>query len=120
MVGRGAVAALVVLVIGAGAAWTQDVTRYLRPEWEVGKGRRGQAVISGYLYNDFGLPAVRVQLRVEVLDASGRTVGETTAYIDREVPPHGRAYFEAPLPRAGAAYRVTVYFFDWLMVPGAG
>lgn len=114
-----AVVALAVAV-GSGVGWAQDVSRYFRLEWEVGKGRRGHPVVSGYLYNDYGLPAVRVQLRVEVLDASGRTLAETVAYIDREVPPLGRAYFEASLPRPGAGYRVTVDFFDWLMIPGSG
>ncbi|OGL05611.1 MAG: hypothetical protein A3I03_15150 [Candidatus Rokubacteria bacterium RIFCSPLOWO2_02_FULL_68_19] len=120
MAGRSVAALLAALLIAAGAGWAQDVTRYLRLEWEVSQGRRGHAVVSGYLYNDYGLPAVRVQLRVEVLDASGQTVSETTAYIDREVPPLGRAYFEASLPRAGAGYRVTVNYFDWLMIPGSG
>ncbi|MBI2553082.1 MAG: hypothetical protein HYV92_01330 [Candidatus Rokubacteria bacterium] len=74
--------------------------------------------MSGYLYNDYGLPAVRVQLLVEVLDASGRTVAEAVAYVDREVPPFGRAYFEVAVPRAGAGYRVRVNFYDWMVVPG--
>ena len=113
-------AVLAAVIVGTGVGWAQDVSRYLRLEWEVAQGRRGQPVVSGYLYNDYGLPAVRVQLRVEALDASGRPVAEAVAYIDREVPPFGRAYFEVSVPRPGASYRVTVNFFDWLMVPGSG
>ena len=106
------------VAVGTGVGWAQDSGGHFRVEWEVSKGQKGHAVVSGYLYNDYGLAAVRVQLRVEVLDASGRTVSETTAYIDREVPPRDRAYFEASVPRPWAGYRVTVNFFDWMVLPG--
>ena len=118
MLARSVAAVLAAVVVGTGAGWAQDVARHFRLEWEVAKGRRGQAVVSGYLYNDYGVPAVRVQLLVEVLDASGRTVAEAVAYVDREVPPFGRAYFEVGVPRAGAGYRVRVNFYDWMVVPG--
>lgn len=118
MLARSVVAVLAAVVVGTGAGWAQDVARHFRLEWEVAKARRGQAVLSGYLYNDYGLPAVRVQLLVEVLDASGRTVAEAVAYVDREVPPFGRAYFEVAVPMAGAGYRVRVNFYDWMVVPG--
>lgn len=115
---RSVAAVAAAVIVGAAVGWAQDHARHFRLEWEVGKGRRGDAVVSGYLYNDHGLPAVRVQLRVEVLDAYGQTVSETTAYIDQEVPPRGRAYFEASVPRPGVGYRVTVNFFDWMVLPG--
>ena len=121
MVGWGAAAVLAAMVIGTGAGWAQTsggpFAHYLRLEWEIAHGRRGQAVVSGYLYNDYGFPAVRVQLLVEGLDASGQTINETAVYIDREVPGLGRAFFEAAVPARGPAYRVTVQFFDWLMAP---
>lgn len=119
MLARRVAALLAAVVLGAGAGWAQQgAAGHFRLEWEVGTGRRGQAVVSGYLHNDYGVPAVRVQLLVEVLDASGRTVAQAVKYIDREVPPYGRAYFEVAVPRPGAGYRVTINFFDWLVVPG--
>lgn len=121
MVGWGAAAVLAAVVIGTGAGWAQTsggpFAHYLRLEWEIAKGQRGQAIVGGYLYNDYGFPAVRVQLLVEGLDASGQTINETVVYIDREVPGRGRASFETAVPARGAAYRVTVHFFDWLVAP---
>ena len=120
MAGRSVAALLAALLIAAGAGWAQTsggpFAHYLRLDWEVTKGRRGQALVSGSLYNDYGFPAVRVQLLVEGVDASGQTINETVVYIDREVPARGRASFEAAVPARGAAYRVTVHFFDWLVV----
>ena len=118
---RRALAVLAVVAVGTGAGWTQTsggpFAHYLRLDWEVTKGRRGQALVSGSLYNDYGFPAVRVQLLVEGVDASGQTINETVVYIDREVPARGRASFEAAVPARGGAYRVTVHFFDWLVAP---
>ena len=113
--------AAVAVAVATGAGWAQNVAApgagHFRLEWEVGKGRKGHPIVSGYLYNDYGLPSVRVQLLVEGLDAAGQTVNETVAYIDSEVPPKGRAYFEVAVPKRGPAYRVTVYFFDWPVRP---
>ncbi len=106
-----AVAAAV--AVGATVGWAQTLggSRYIRLEWEVSQGQR--PIVSGYLYNDYALPAVRVQLLVEAVDASGRTLTATVVYVDAEVPPKGRAYFEASVPRAGATYRITVNYVEW-------
>lgn len=115
--GRGMVAVLLLLV-GAGAAAAQGFGRPpetdLRLEWTDGADRRGQTVVSGYVYNQrAGSYAVGVQLLVEALDASGRTVGSTTGSVLGEVPPSGRSYFEIKAPAKAASYRVTAQSFSW-------
>lgn len=109
--------AALVLGTGVGSAQTFGgaLARHLQLDWEVTPGRGGRPVISGYVSNTYGLPAAQVQLLVEVLDAGGRAVTEVIGYVDSRVPPQGQAYFEVSVPKAGASYRVTVHYFDWLV-----
>ena len=72
-----------------------------------------QPVVSGYVYNMHpGLPADRMQLAVDGLDASGKVVGSSSTWIIGGVPVGNRAYFSAPVVPA-ASYRVQVLFLDW-------
>ena len=49
-----------------------------------------------------------------------RAVVDTTiGYMQGDVLPGSRAYFEVRLPRAAAAYRVRVLSWDWKTGPGA-
>ena len=111
-----AVTAAAVMSVG-GAGWAQNfgapLDSFFRLEWEVAKGWRGRPAVTGYIHNDHGLRADNVRLLVEELDASGRTVSRTIGYVVGDVPAHGRAFFEIPVPTAGASYRVTVHSFDW-------
>ncbi len=112
-----AVVMAVAVMSGAGAGWAQSfgapLDRYFRLEWEVAKGRHGRPAVTGYIYNDRGITAGDVRLLIEELDTSGRAVGHTIGYVNGDVPPRGRAFFEIPVPTAGATYRVTVHSFDW-------
>ena len=116
---RGIVAAVTAAAVmsGVGAGWAQNfgapLDRFFRLEWEVAKGRQGRPAVIGYIYNDRGLRADNVRLLVEELDASGRAVGSTIGYVNGDLPARGRAFFEVPVPTAGATYRVTVHSFDW-------
>lgn len=116
MLGKHVTAVLAALILGVASAWAQNfgapVDHYLRLTWEMERPEGSSPRITGYLYNDRGLWATNVQLLVEAVDASGRTVAKTRGYVN-DVPPQGRAYFEVAAPAAAATYRVSVEFFDW-------
>lgn len=76
-------------------------------------GFRGGPVLSGVIYNETGNRAGDVRLRIEVLDASGQVIGETTGWAYGVVPANGRGYFSIPIKQKGASYRVTVVSFTW-------
>jgi hypothetical protein len=110
--------AVLLLLVGAPSAAAQGFGRSadadLRIEWTDGADRRGRPLVTGYVYNQrAGAYAVGVQLLVEALDASGRTVESTTGSVLGEVPPSGRSYFEIKAPAKAASYRVTAQSFSW-------
>lgn len=89
-------------------------TADLRVEWDLGKDRRGNVVLSGYIYNTrAGYYASAVQLRVTGTDRTGRVVVDTTAQVFGDVPPQGRSYFEVRLASLEPTYRVTVTSVDF-------
>ena len=114
---RAAAAALLAVALLAPVAGAQGVTPAgpgFRAEVEPDiLGRRGPAVV-GWLYNDQETGFTNVRIRVEVLDAGGQAVGSNEAYVYGNVPARGRSYVFVPVPRLGAAYRVTVIRFDRL------
>ncbi len=113
------------LGLGVGAAWAQGFgsaapERFFRVEATGGQGRGGRPIVSGYVYNDYGNAAGRIQLAVESLDAGGQVVGRSLVHVDGTIPPYGRIYFEVPPGTAGATYRARVHYFEWLKGGGAG
>ena len=108
-------AAVVSIATGSAAAanYTQEtLDRYLRIEYQV-EPSAAQPVVSGYVYNMHpNLPADRMQLAIEALDASGKVVGTSSTWIVGGVPAGNRGYFSATVVPA-ASYRVQVLFFDW-------
>jgi len=101
---RGIRVALVLVTVSLMAAGSavaanyaqETLDRYFRIEFQVSAGSP-RPVVSGYIYNmNGGLPADRVRLSIERLDAAGN-----------------RAYFSAPVEPA-ASYRVQVLSFDWV------
>jgi hypothetical protein len=87
--------------------------QFFRVTWEPFE-RRGRPYLGGYIFNDWGLTAMRAQLLVEALDASGNVVQQTVHWVGHTIPPGSRVYFEVPAPQAASAYRVSVFAFDWL------
>ena len=117
---RGVCLALVLAVVvsiatgsAAAANYVQEsLDRYFRIEYQVEPSAAPPAV-SGYVYNMHpGLPADRMQLAFEALDASGKVVGTSSTWILGGVPAGNRGYFSAPVAPA-ASYRVQVLFVDW-------
>jgi len=108
--------AVVSVATGTAAAATnyaqESLDRYFRIEYQV-EPNAARPVVSGYVYNMHpGLPADRMQLAIEALDASGKVVGTSSTWIPGGVPAGNRGYFSAPVVPA-ASYRVQVLFFDW-------
>ena len=87
-------------------------SRYFRIDSTVMAGRRGPQV-EGYIYNVYDAYALRVRLNVEAIDAAGRLIETRVAYLPLDVPPRGRAFFQAPLPAGATAARVSVLNFEW-------
>ncbi len=81
--------------------------------WEATR-RWGRPWVAGYITNDYGFAATRVQLLVDGLDESGRVVSQNVSWLGSSFPPGSRVYFEVPAPETVARYRVSVLAFDWL------
>ena len=97
----------------AAANYTQEtLDRYLRIEYQV-EPSAAPPVVSGYVYNMHpNVPADRMQLAVDAVDASGKVIGTSSTWILGGVPAGNRGYFSVPVVPA-ASYRVQVLFFDW-------
>lgn len=75
---------------------------------------RGQPGISGYIKNNAGFPARRIQLLVDALDASGGITGQRVSWLGSDLTPGMRGYFEVPAPPPASTYRVSVFAYDWV------
>jgi hypothetical protein len=95
------------------AGWQQ----FFKLDWQAGE-RSGRPVVSGHVLNDWGFPAANMRLLVDGLDNSGAIVDQHVAWLGTMVNPGTRAYFEVPLERPAANYRVSVFAFDWVQSGG--
>ena len=101
--------------VGAGVvAGTSAVTpNQMRLEWQP-EVRGDRTRLTGYVYNDYVLPARDIVLLVEGLDGAGHVTDRIRAHVDRVLTPGNRSYWEASLPRPAAAYRVSVASLHWI------
>ena len=76
--------------------------------------RGNRPVVAGYVINDSGFTAMKVQLLVDGLDGAGRIVNQRVTWLGPALPPGMRAYFELPVVSGTSQYRVSVFAFDWL------
>jgi len=115
---RVALVLVAIALIAAGSAaaanYAQEtLDRYFRIEFQV-TAASPRPVVSGYIYNmNGGLPADRMQLSIERLDAAGQIIGNSSTWVLGGVPAGSRAYFSTPVEPA-ASYRVQVLSFDWV------
>jgi hypothetical protein len=115
---KSVVVVVMVIVGGTGICQAQSPGpggELLPLEWKVGQIGSGQPTITGHIDNRHVFGARGIQLLVEELDSSGRRVSQTIGYLNWDVPPGGRAYFEIRVPTAGGTYRVTLLAIDWFM-----
>jgi hypothetical protein len=110
---RLAIALLVWWLAAAALATAQfaDPDRFFALEWSDGE-RRGRPNVNGYIVNNYRVRASNVRLRIDSLDASGKPIATTDAYV-ADVPAGSRVYFEAPVKQRAPRYRVTVVSWDW-------
>jgi hypothetical protein len=87
--------------------------RFFRVEWSAGGAGEGQSRIVGYVYNEYGVDAVNVRLRISQLDDSGRPVTSIIQTVGDTVRAGGRAFFDMRVPGNGSFYRVAVASFDF-------
>ena len=109
----GIIVVTALLFLDAGAAIAQRGDSHFRVESEAGKNRRGKPIISGYVYNDYGNPAGKIQLLIEALDAQGQVTGKNVVPVIGFAPVFNRLYFEVPARADAVTYRVSVYSFEW-------
>ena len=113
---RSAASLLTAVVLGAASlAWTPhpggaQTADPLRLEWQSRDVGGGQALISGYVYNEQLMRVERIRLRV---DSSSGSSGTRIVFLTGTIPFRGREYFEVRVPAAEAPYRVTVALFDY-------
>jgi len=86
--------------------------QFFRITWEPFQ-RRGRPYVGGYVLNDWGLFATRVQLLVDGLDAKGKVVTQKVTWLGDDIPASNSTYFEVPV-EAASNYRVRVFAYDWL------
>ena len=94
-----------------------SLDRYFRVEWQA-LTAGGDSTVEGYVYNMADLPAERMVLGIDALDASGTVVGHTSTRVLGGAPPGNRAWFQAKVP-AAVSYRIEVQSFDWIRI-GSG
>jgi len=116
---RTVAAALLVCWLAAAAlamAQFADPDRFFALEWGGGE-RRGRPNVNGYIVNNYRVGASNVRLRIDSLDAAGKPISSTEAYVP-DVPAGGRVYFEAPIKERAPRYRVTISSWDWRETSG--
>jgi hypothetical protein len=86
-------------------------------EWRP-EARGDRTHVTGYIYNDWIMPARDIWLLVESLDANGQVVARTGARVDRVLTVGSRSYFDVAVPAPAASYRVLVTSLRWS--PGDG
>ena len=91
--------------------------RYFKLTWTVGTSK-GQPVVSGRIYNDWGFAAANVRLLVDELDATGQIVDQRVAWLGFTLTPGTTAPFEIAVAHPTPNYRVSVFAFDWVQTGG--
>ena len=74
---------------------------------------RKQPRVEGYIHNKRDLPATRVILRVDALDATGKVLTSELRHLDRDIPANDRVFYQVPVPGPAPTYRVQVDYVFW-------
>jgi hypothetical protein len=99
------------LVVG----WEQ----FFKLTWTV-EERKGKPVVTGKIYNNWGLAAANMRLLVDELDANGRIVDQQVGWLGFMLTPGTSAPFEIPVAHSTPNHRVSVFAFDWVQSDGRG
>ncbi len=105
-----AVVAAGVLGLATGSADAQPAsTASFRVEEDREAPTRG--AVAGWVYNDSRETVGLVRLRLEVLDDTGKVVGNQQGWAYGNLRPRDRAYFRIPIPEQKGTRRITVESF---------
>ena len=88
---------------------------YFRFQFNLDRSSPKHLALAGRIFNDSGVDAVNVRLKVVAMDAAGNPVAERNAYVDRLVPARGEAYWDAKFPPnpAMVGFRVVVLGYEY-------
>lgn len=100
------------VVVHAQTYRTYGSEAFFKVDWEAGE-QRGRPVVTGHVVNTYGIATHYVRLLVESLDGAGQVTATTVGYVNGDVLPGARIYFEVPVERPAPAYRVVVLSWDW-------
>ena len=105
----------VMLVAGLTVAGRAQQQHYFRFQFNLDRSSPKHLTLAGRIFNDSGMDAVNVRLKVVAVDAAGNTVLERNAYVDRVVPARGEAYWDAKFPPnpAMTGFRIVVVGYDY-------
>ena len=112
---RAGVVAVAILTLSAvgGPARPAAAESPIRVESRIDRASSGAPWVTGHVYNDYGRPVARVQVRIEALDASGVTTATATTVLGETILGYARVPFSVKAPAPASAYRVIVVAFDW-------
>jgi hypothetical protein len=91
--------------------------RYFKLQWEAAD-RSGRPTVQGSIFNDYGVPAGKIRVLVDSLDAAGGVTAQTIGYVPGELMGGTRSYFEVPVPARAATYRVAIFQWEWMQSSG--
>src|SRR6202008_1244910 len=92
---------LLVSMVAAGPTYSpESLARYFRLDWQGLASPSGPA-LGGALHHQTAVPAERMQLTIEELDAAGNVVGQMTSWLG-DVPPARRSFFTARVHQAAS------------------
>ena len=94
-----------------------DGARYFKLQWETAD-HKGRPVVQGSIFNDYGVPARKVRVLVNSLDAAGGVTAQTIGYVALDLTAGTSSPFEVPVPARAAAYRVEIFSWEWIQSGG--
>ena len=100
-----------VVPVGGGA----QQQHYFRFQFNLDRSSPKHLTLVGRIFNDSGVDAVNVRIKVVAMDAAGNMVAERNAYVDRVVPARGEAYWDAKFPPnpAMVGFRIVVVGYEY-------
>ena len=113
-----AVATVLALAGLAGAVAAQNfssapvATQYFKIDVQSGVGKKGEAVLRGYVYNRSPWDVGNVRLRVDPASGDTPSTPLTRGWVNGDIETNGRRYFELAVPRGDASYRVSVESYE--------
>jgi hypothetical protein len=88
--------------------------RYFTLQWMVEPSRDDTRRIVGYVYNQYGRPAARMQLLAQAFDASNRLIAQKLVWVPETLPGFGNALFVIDKLPPADHYRVTVWSWEFV------